>query len=364
MQSLFMCGDVMAGRGIDQALPHPSQPFIPEDYIRDARDYIYLAEKANGPIQKPVGFDYIWGDAIAILEQINPDLRLINLETSVTQSDDYWPHKGVNYRMHPGNISSLTVAHIDCCSLANNHVLDWGYAGLLETLEILEKAHIKTAGAGRDRQAAEAPAVVSLPGKGRVIVYSLGSETSGIPSRWAASSDRPGVNLLPDLSKQTVKRIGARIRSIKQPQDIVVASIHWGSNWGYEISQTEREFAHNLIDQASVDLIHGHSSHHVKGLEVYNGKLILYGCGDLINDYEGIRGYEDFRDDLSLLYFATLDPLTGKLCALRMVPTQIKRFQLHRATMTNARWLAATLDRECQKFGAHVQLEESILVLR
>ncbi|MFP4088181.1 MAG: CapA family protein, partial [Desulfobacteraceae bacterium] len=126
---LFMCGDVMTGRGIDQILPHPGDPVLYEPYVRDARRYVALAEEANGPIPHPVAFDYIWGDAIAEMERMNPDLRLINLETSVTTSDDYWKGKGINYRMHPKNIPCITAAKIDFCALSNNHTLDWGYAG-------------------------------------------------------------------------------------------------------------------------------------------------------------------------------------------------------------------------------------------
>lgn len=79
-------------------------------------------------------------------------------------------------------------------------------------------------------------------------------------------------------------------------------------------------FAHRLIDEAGVDIIHGHSSHHVKAIEVYKDKLILYGCGDFLNDYEGIGGYEEFRADLALMYFATVEPSTGKVFDLHMTP--------------------------------------------
>ena len=338
----------MTGRGIDQVLPHPSQPRLYESYIRDARGYVALAEQVHGPIAKPLSFAYPWGDALAILEQAAPDVRLINLETSVTQSDDYWSSKGIHYRMHPGNLPCLSAARIDVCTLANNHVLDWGYAGLQETLASLQAAGIHMAGAGENRQTAAAPAVVEVPPKGRVIVFAWGDKTSGIPASWAATDDRPGINWLPDLSAQTVQQIKAQVYATKQMGDIVVASIHWSGNWGYEIPDYQKRFAHQLIDQAGVDVIHGHSSHHVKGLEIYQDKLILYGCGDFINDYEGIEGHEYYRGDLSLMYFADIQPRTGQLLSLRMTPTQIRRFQVHRASLVDARWLKKILERECR----------------
>ncbi len=363
--TMFMAGDVMTGRGIDQVLPHPSDPLIHESYIISARGYVELAEKAHGPIQKPVDFSYIWGDALEELEQLQPDLRLINLETSVTTSDDYWEGKGIHYRMHPENVLSLTAAKIDYCSLANNHVLDWGYAGLIETLDTLKKVNINCAGAGLNLQEAETPAVMEVEGKGRVIVFSYGLETSGIPFSWAASEDKPGVNLLENLSEQTIQHINAKVEAVKQTGDIVVASIHWGSNWGYEIPPEQTEFAHKLIDEAGVDVIHGHSSHHVKGIEVYKEKIIIYGSGDFLNDYEGIGGYENFRNDLALMYFVSVDPSTGKLVHLQMTPIQIKHFKANRASRADALWLRDVLNRESKKFGTRVEMNhDNTLTLR
>ena len=133
-----------------------------------------------------------------------------------------------------------------------------------------------------------------------------------------------------------------------------MASIHWGSNWGYGIPSKQRVFSHRLIDEAEVDIIHGHSSHHVKAIEVYKEKLILYGCGDFLNDYEGISGHEEFRADLSLMYFAMVDPSTGKLLGLQMTPTKIRRFQVIRASNVDTRWLKEILNREGASFGTNV----------
>jgi poly-gamma-glutamate capsule biosynthesis protein CapA/YwtB (metallophosphatase superfamily) len=356
--TLFLCGDVMTGRGIDQILPHPSDPVIREGYIKDARGYVEIAEKANGPLPRPVAPGYIWGDALDELEKAAPDLRIINLETSVTKSDDYWKQKGIHYRMCPENIDCITSAKIDVCSLANNHILDWGYAGLKETLETLREAKIGIIGAGMDLKEAESPVVREIKGKGRVIVFAFGSPTSGVPLNWAGSEKRPGTHLLRDFSDDTIQRIRKRVQEVKQERDIVVLSIHWGGNWGYHVPQEEIDFAHRLINEAGVDMIHGHSSHHVKGIEVYQDRLILYGCGDFLNDYEGIGGYEYYRSDLSLMYFASMDPPSGKLVELQMIPTQIKCFKVNRASRDDTLWLAQTLNREGKRFGARVKLDE------
>jgi poly-gamma-glutamate capsule biosynthesis protein CapA/YwtB (metallophosphatase superfamily) len=352
---LFLCGDVMTGRGIDQILPHAGNPVLYERYMRSATGYVELAEEANGPIRKPVEYSYIWGDALAELARRKPQLRIINLETAVTRSDDV-ADKAVNYRMQPDNIPCINAANIDCCTLANNHVLDWGYEGLAETLRVLKAADIEIAGAGMNLQQARAPALLPVPGKGRVLVFSFGSETSGIPRSWAATADKAGVNLLPDLSSETVRGIRDSIEQTKLTGDVAVLSIHWGGNWGYEVPREQLEFAHRLIDEAGVDIVHGHSSHHVKGMEVYKGKLVLYGCGDFLNDYEGITGYEAYRGDLVLMYFPSLDPSTGNLISLHMTPMQIKRFRLNRALDNDVLWLKNVLNREGKKFGTSVVL--------
>jgi poly-gamma-glutamate capsule biosynthesis protein CapA/YwtB (metallophosphatase superfamily) len=361
--TLFLCGDVMTGRGIDQVLPHPSDPRLYEPYVRNAKDYVALAEAANGPISQPVDFPYIWGDALTELEQASPDVRIINLETSITKSNDYWKLKAIHYRMHPKNIPCITAAGINCCVLANNHVLDWGYKGLTETLQTLQSVNLKMAGAGRNAEVAEAPAVMNVEGKGRVVVFSFGMTSSGVTTDWAARIDRPGVNLLPDVSSKSVDRIREAVQAVKRDRDIAVASIHWGGNWGYEIPHAHIQFAHKLLDSANIDIIHGHSSHHPIGIEIYNDKPIIYGCGDFLNDYEGISGYEEFRDDLTLMYFVRMAPLTGKLVSLEMVPMQIQRFRLQRASDLDIQWLHNTLDRESKRFNHRVELTDDNTLL-
>ena len=354
--SLFLSGDVMLGRAIDQVLPYHNDPVLYEDYIRDARDYVRLAEDASGLIPQPVDCAYIWGDALAELNAIRPDARIINLETSVTQSATPWKNKYIHYRMHPKNAACLTAAGIDIALLANNHVLDWGYRGLAETLNTLERARITTAGAGSDAAQASQPAIIDLQGKGRLLVYAWGHASAGVPQQWAATQKRPGINRLDYLNEETVQQIRANIDQVRKPRDITVASIHWGGNWGYEIPSWQSTFAHRLIDEAGVDVVHGHSSHHVKGIEVYNGKLIIYGSGDLLNDYEGISGHERYRADLALMYFADIDPETGELARLQMTPTQIRKLRINRASDQDTSWLLDMMNREGHRLGTSVRL--------
>jgi poly-gamma-glutamate capsule biosynthesis protein CapA/YwtB (metallophosphatase superfamily) len=352
---LFLCGDFMSGRGIDQALPHSVDPALHEEYVKDARAYLDLAEEKNGPLPRPLGFEYIWGDALAELKRAEPDVRIVNLETAVTRGGSPLRGKGIHYRMHPDNIGVLTAARIDCAVLANNHVLDWGDEGLRETLSTLERAGVRGVGAGADFAEAERPAVFPCHNGTRVVVYACGLPSSGIPPDWAAREKRSGVNYLPGPTERAVERVRRTLAGIRREGDVVIASIHWGGNWGYDLSAAEIQFAHRLIDEADVHVVHGHSSHHPKGIEVYRGRLVLYGCGDFFNDYEGIGGHESYRPDLSLMYFPEVDPRTGSLISLRMAPMRIAQFRLGRASQADADWLAERLDRESRRFGVTVE---------
>jgi poly-gamma-glutamate synthesis protein (capsule biosynthesis protein) len=363
---VFLCGDVMTGRGIDQVLPHPDNPVLYERCVHDAREYVRLAERTSGPIPRPVDFAYVWGDALEEWQRAGTEVKIVNLETSITTSEDPWPGKGIHYRMHPGNAGCLTAAGIDCCCLANNHVLDWGYAGLEETLQTLDRAGLARAGAGRSAAEAASPATLDVAGKGRVHVVALGSPSSGIPPVWAATGDRPGVNLvlIENLSEEGVRGVASWIREVKRPGDVVIVSIHWGDNWGYAIPDEQVSFAHRLVEEG-VDVVHGHSSHHVKGIEVYRGRLVLYGCGDFLTDYEGISGHEWFLGDLALMVLAGVNLEDGRLVELRLVPLQVRRFRLNRAAESDAEWLCDLLNRLGAPLGTLVQQEgDNSLTLR
>jgi poly-gamma-glutamate capsule biosynthesis protein CapA/YwtB (metallophosphatase superfamily) len=359
--TLFFCGDLMTGRGIDQILPVSSPPALFEPYVRDARIYVALAEKRNGPIPNNVDSRYIWGEALEILEEVRPAARIVNLETSITRSDDFWPAKGIHYRMHPENVDVLKAAAIDCCVLANNHTADLGFRGLSETLQTLRRAGINSAGAGETAAEAAAPAVLELASGTRLLVFGYAMDSAGVPKSWAAGPSSPGVNFLSDLSAKTRATIIESIRRQSRPEDLVIFSVHWGSNWGYDVPDEQIDFARALIDSGTVDIVHGHSSHHPRPLEVYKGKLIVYGAGDFLNDYEGIEGNESYRDDLALMYFPTLDARTGELVRLRLVPLQIFRFSLRRASAADAAWLSQVLTRESRQFGTKINFENGNL---
>lgn len=240
--------------------------------------------------------------------------------------------------MHPANTGCLTAAGIDCCSLANNHVLDFGPGGLADTLDALGSAGIGWAGAGTDAAGAERPHLHSLPDGRRILVFSWAFRDSHIVfPHWVAESGRAGINFLPDADPGSANRMVSTIQAWRQPGDVVIASLHWGGNWVSGIPAAHRALARRLIDLGAVDVIHGHSSHHVLPCEVYRGKPVLYGCGDLINDTEGIPEYRARSGHLGAMYFVDLDADSLRVRALRARPVERRRLRLEPASPDDAR---------------------------
>ena len=346
--TLFLCGDLMLGRGVDQLMPRSADPRLHERFVDDARRYVELAETAHGPLPEEVDHSYVWGDALEELDHRGTDVRIANLETAVTARGEPWPGKSIHYRMHPDNVATLATAELDACVVANNHALDWGREGFLDTLRALEDADIAPVGGGRDTPAALGPAVL-VAGARAVRVFAFGCPSGGVPRRWAVGDGRPGICVLPTTEGPGRERAIARVRHHVETGDVTVVSLHWGGNWGHEVPAVQRSFARRLIDEAGVDAVHGHSSHHPKAVELHRGRPILYGCGDLLNDYEGISGHEDFHPELALLYFVEVNGTPPH--ELTMTPMRIRRFRLERADAEEGGWLAETLDRESRRVG-------------
>src|SRR5919199_6393391 len=165
MLTMALIGDVMLGRGVNEAL------------------------RTKGP-EEP------WGDVLSLLEVA--DLRIINLECAITNHKRPWTRtpKVFHFRADPSAVEVLRVARVDGCSLANNHTLDFEEQGLLDTLKHLEAADISYAGAGRNREEAAQPALLEARTEHIRNRVALLAFTDNEPT-FAAGTDRPGTNYLP-----------------------------------------------------------------------------------------------------------------------------------------------------------------------
>ena len=358
---LCLTGDVMTGRGVDQILPAAGDPRLWERYVASAQDYVALAESASGTIPYPVDYSWPWGDALQLLDELAPDLRIANLETSITTSDDFQPAKAVLYRMHPGNVACLTAARLDACALANNHVLDFGVGGLEETLDVLTRAGLGPVGAGRNEQQAWRPVALTA-GDHRVLVWSVGSASSGVPRGWAAGPERPGVAF---ISEDSEARRALRARTAGE-----AARRHRGRvrPLGIELGVRRAAGAGPLRPSAHRQR-GGHGPRAFlapptpgRGLSGPSRALRLWRPDQRLRRNPG---QERFRGDLRLLYLALLDP-AGGLDQLRMVPLQSRQMRLRRATVEDARWLHRVLRKVSRGLGSQVDLapDASLLIGR
>ena len=401
-------GDLMIGRGIDAILPDHADGRLYEGYVRHANQYVELAERVNGPIERSkvsiLGSSYIWGDILEDIKKYSPDCFIVNLETALTSSKEPYP-KGINYKTHPKNVACLQVAGVDVATLANNHILDWKENGLIETIQTLESANISHSGAGRNSMEAKRPAIKSINVDGMdsgvdLRIIAIGLPSAGVPIEWSSDLNRGGgVHFIDRLDFGTAHQVMDRFilpdDVLRSKNQIKVVSIHWGPNWQWGIPSDHRSFAHSLIDLGA-DVVIGHSSHHIKGMEIYKGKFISYGLGDFLNDYEGIvgQGYETFRDDLSCLYLPRLNAITGDVIEVSskarntsifshflrdnmvmeviifsltssssqvtIIPCKIKNFKVQRTyDLHDIEWLRSTFSKEGSLIGTRCETKRS-----
>ena len=277
MTTLALTGDVMLGRGVNETL-------------RTARP------------EEP------WGDVLPLLD--SADLRIINLECAITEHKQPWSltPKVFHFRADPVATEVLRAARVDACSLANNHTLDFEERGLLDTLRHLEEAGIPYAGVGRDAEEAARPALL----EGGVALVAF---TDNEPP-FAAGPDRPGTNYLPvSLELEVLRRVEAAVGAAREAgARTIVFSNHWGPNMVQRPREIFRRFARAAVDRG-VDLYYGHSAHVFQGVEIYNGKPILYDTGDFIDDY---AVDPSLRNDRSFLFRVSVEG--GDLERLELYP--------------------------------------------
>lgn len=287
MLTIALMGDVMLGRGVNQAL----SGVMPEEP---------------------------WGETLPLLQEA--DIRILNLECAITGHKRPWSrtHKTFHFRADPAAVQVLQAAHIDACSLANNHTLDFEERGLLDTLANLDAAGIGYAGAGHNDTDAGKPLLIQT-GKDNNVKVALLSFTDNEPA-FAAGPTQPGTNYLPvALEEKTFGRIRTSIDEARhQGADIVVFSNHWGPNMMLRPTVEFREFARAVL-ALGADVYYGHSAHVCQGIEIFDGKPILYDTGDFIDDY----AVDPFmRNDWSFLFRLAMD--SGHLRRIELFPVKLE----------------------------------------
>ena len=253
--SLFLGGDVMLGRGIDQILPYPGDPTLTEPSVRDARDYIRLAERVHGPVARPVD------SHVAVGRRPRGPGRG-GAGRADHQPGDQRHHER---RRRSGQVGALPDApgqpagagggcgRAPACWPTTTSATS-ASAGLVETLDVLARAGLPAVGAGRDAAEAARPAVLPVGDGRRVLVFAVGTVSSGIPPALGRHGGSAGGRAHRAHGRRGRGLIAAvrRVRGPRRPS----SSDPLGSELGRRRAAPARRFAHRLID-SGVDVVTG-----------------------------------------------------------------------------------------------------------
>jgi poly-gamma-glutamate capsule biosynthesis protein CapA/YwtB (metallophosphatase superfamily) len=298
--------------------------------------------------------DWVWGDTLDLLA--GADWRACNLECVLTgRIEPAFPGKTFHFRSDPDNVAALEAAGIDAVSLANNHVLDFGPRALVEMLEMLDRRGIGHAGAGAHLAEARRPAVTDVGGV-RVGLLAASDNEPG----WAATDARPGIFHLPTdpASPGVREQLLPAVRDAAGRVDLLVVSLHWGSNWGFRPPVGHRSLADTLI-ACGADVVFGHSAHVFRGIEVRRGRPIIYGAGDFVDDY-AVHPVE--RNDQSLVVLVETEG--RRVVRLRLRPTVIRGMQARLARDREAEEILERLALLSIEQGTAVEVEGPEAVIR
>lgn len=288
----------------------------------------------------------VWGSTLERLQGL--DGLAVNLECCVSRRGNPWPTKTYSFRADPGfAVPALEAADVSVASLANNHTLDFRAVGLRDTLDHLEAAGVAHAGAGPDRDAAFAPAVVDAGGLTVAVV--------ALTNRWPAYAAIPNgagtaYTRLSRNDPATRARIDAVLDQVAdRDPDLLVASLHWGPNWDTSPTDSQVDFGRWLIERG-FDVVHGHSAHVLQGVEVYRGRPIIYDAGDFVDDYVQQSDVQNKRSALFELVVTD-----GRLDRLRVRPTEIGYRAATMADPEASEWVRETVRERSEALGTKVK---------
>ncbi|MEV0230641.1 CapA family protein [Nonomuraea sp. NPDC050786] len=275
------------------------------------------------------------------------DLVLVNLECCISARGRQWDplRKPFHFRAPPQAAAMLAELGVHAVTLANNHALDYGQDALLDTLDHLAAAGIRTVGAGADLDQAWEPAVLEAGGL-RLSVLGVTDH----PSEFGATERRPGVAYA-DLGTGAPDRLMSTIGSMSG--DAVIVCVHWGPNMTAAPVTHVRRSAKALV-RAGATLVAGHSAH------VFHGVAgpVLYDMGDFIDDY---IVDPELRNDLGLIFLVTLDE-HGPV-RLSAVPIALDYCRTRIADQAESGWIRHRFITACAGLGTEVRTEEGTLTV-
>lgn len=214
---------------------------------------------------------------------IDGDVGFANLEGALTERGDPWP-KGYNFRTPPRFAPGLRRGGFDVVTLGNNHTMDFGQIGLIDTIDSLDAAGIRHTGAGVNGLAAHIPVIFEAKGL-RVAFLGYAAtpdESGGFSIRaWAAGDATPG------LALGTPEGIAADVRAAKRVADFVIVAVHAGSEYITTPNDTQQSLARAAL-AAGADAYIGAHAHVVQPVEQRGHQMIAWGLGNFIFDLDTV----------------------------------------------------------------------------
>lgn len=309
---LLLGGDAMLGRGVDDAI------------ARHGVDWPLAALRSH---------------------LAGADLVAVNLECAITAADTWYrgPAKAFYFRARPAAAELLRRAGVGLCTLANNHALDAGAEGLLDTLDILRAHGIACVGAGADAEAAWAPVVLNLAGQRLGVLAGCDHQPD-----FAAGPHTPGIAYFDIADAAQVDALLGRVRRLAAAVDHAIVALHWQPNWVPTVGADYRALAGRLIE-AGARLVWGHSPHHFLGVQWFGPAAVLYSTGGLIDDYAVDAA---FRNDRQLLFDVSLTP--GGVQRVRALPLRLDFARTVPADGADREWTVSRFAAQCAEHGSRV----------
>jgi len=229
---------------------------------------------------KSHGVNYPWEDVSPFLKQA--DLAIVNLETSVAKGGKP-QNKTFTFRSKPETLEGLKTAGVDMVALANNHIMDYGWEGLEETLYYLDQYEILHTGAGLNEKSAYTPVIKEVNG----VKIAFLSISMVVPSGWQAGTNQPGVAVAYGLDKMLTA-----VKNANETTDFTFVYMHWGIERQDTPSDVQKWIGRELVN-AGADLVIGSHPHVLQGIEFYHGVPIFYSLGNFVFTNRGLQTTED-----------------------------------------------------------------------
>lgn len=291
------------------------------------------------------GVDYPWNDVKSILNRA--EVSMVNLETSVSDRGKSTKSEGYGFRSLPYTLEGLVNSGIDIVSLANNHVIDYGYEAFTDTFNNLDNYNIKYVGAGKNKEEANKEQCFNV--NDLRICYMASTSILGY-SHWKAESDKSGVMY---FNKENYEEILNKIKSVKATCDYLIYNVHWGVEYSNYPTESQKELAHMLVD-AGVDILVGHHPHVLQGVEYYKNSLIMYSLGNFIflikNDNASRSGIFEISLDNKEILSSKIYPIEINACKANLLNKDDSEYKI----------IIDSLNERSNKFGSVIDMYGNI----